>query len=227
MREPHRDVALTFDDGPGPSTERLLAVLADHGARATFFVLGKNLRGAALGDDGDRAMRIATRAVREGHWLGNHTVSHASALTPRRLLEEVAECDELVRRCYAATGRPRPAQVPVRLPFGLGRGDVPGSLETLERLGRPHCAWTCDFGDWRRHRSGNAIAAEMICHVEWMWAAGSTPILLLHDAGPGDGDGGDGYGVTREATVDAVARSCARLARKGARYVGRQRPFLR
>ena len=35
--------ALTYDDGPGPSTEALLDVLEAAGARATFFLLGRNL----------------------------------------------------------------------------------------------------------------------------------------------------------------------------------------
>lgn len=57
--------ALTVDDGPDPSTTpALLDVLARHGARATFFVLGERA---------ERHPDLVARIVREGHELGNHT----------------------------------------------------------------------------------------------------------------------------------------------------------
>jgi peptidoglycan-N-acetylglucosamine deacetylase len=61
-------VALTFDDGPDPVfTPRVLDVLAAHGAKATFFVLGER---AALHPD------LILRMHREGHTVGTHTQSH-------------------------------------------------------------------------------------------------------------------------------------------------------
>ena len=58
-----RLIALTFDDGPSPWTAPILDLLAEHSARATFFVLGANI-----------AWRESTlrRAVEEGHELGVH-----------------------------------------------------------------------------------------------------------------------------------------------------------
>jgi len=57
--------ALTFDDGPDPSTTpALLEVLARHGARATFFLLGERA---------DRHPDLVARIAGEGHELGNHT----------------------------------------------------------------------------------------------------------------------------------------------------------
>src|ERR1700737_4792527 len=103
-----RKVVLTFDDGPGPSTEGLLDVLSRHGARATFFVLGRNLLGEALGGDAERALSITVRALREGHVLGNHTMTHARVLEADDLEREVAECDHLLRRSYAASGEVAP-----------------------------------------------------------------------------------------------------------------------
>ena len=58
-------IALTLDDGPDPVvTPRVLDVLLEHGARATFFVLGEAARAHP---------EILSRIVREGHELGNHT----------------------------------------------------------------------------------------------------------------------------------------------------------
>lgn len=61
-------VALTFDDGPDPEyTPRVLDILAHWGARATFFVVGRNAQ--ARPD-------LLARALQEGHTLANHTMDH-------------------------------------------------------------------------------------------------------------------------------------------------------
>jgi peptidoglycan-N-acetylglucosamine deacetylase len=59
-------VALTFDDGPGPYTERVLAVLRRYGAHATFFVVGNRLQ---------YWPRAARQEAQMGG-VGNHTWSH-------------------------------------------------------------------------------------------------------------------------------------------------------
>lgn len=67
-------VTLTFDNGPEPGvTERVLEVLAEESIRATFFVLG-----AKLADPARR--KLAERAHAEGHWIGNHTMTHGVPL---------------------------------------------------------------------------------------------------------------------------------------------------
>lgn len=58
-----RVVALTLDDGPSSATPRLLDVLAKHGARATFFLIGEHLR---------ERPEVARRIVEEGHEVGHH-----------------------------------------------------------------------------------------------------------------------------------------------------------
>ncbi len=58
-----RVLALSIDDGPSPATAEILEVLGEHGASATFFVIGAHLH-----DDPDAVARI----VAEGHELGHH-----------------------------------------------------------------------------------------------------------------------------------------------------------
>jgi peptidoglycan/xylan/chitin deacetylase (PgdA/CDA1 family) len=60
------EVALTFDDGPGPYTRLVLAKLRKHGVGATFFIVGRNL-GLLPG---------ATRAERALGAVGDHTFTH-------------------------------------------------------------------------------------------------------------------------------------------------------
>src|SRR5580658_1229242 len=65
-------VTLTFDNGPDPNgtTAFVLDVLAQHAIQASFFVTGRQLvRPGARG--------LAERARDEGHWIGNHTLTHS------------------------------------------------------------------------------------------------------------------------------------------------------
>ena len=63
-----REVWLTIDDGPDPEdTPRILALLAEHGARATFFVIGKNV------SEHPAVVRLIVAA---GHEVAHHTYTH-------------------------------------------------------------------------------------------------------------------------------------------------------
>ena len=59
-----RVIYLTFDDGPGPFTNRLLDVLKKYDVKATFFLVSRS------------SISIANRIVSEGHSVGIHSVSH-------------------------------------------------------------------------------------------------------------------------------------------------------
>ncbi len=61
-------IYLTFDDGPTPEiTERVLNILKQYNAKATFFCLGRNV---------DRNPEIYQKIIASGHSTGNHTYSH-------------------------------------------------------------------------------------------------------------------------------------------------------
>ncbi len=71
FRTARREVWLTIDDGPDArDTPAILDMLARHRAKATFFVIGKNV---------DAHRELVWRTYREGHQIGNHTYSHPSA----------------------------------------------------------------------------------------------------------------------------------------------------
>jgi peptidoglycan-N-acetylglucosamine deacetylase len=83
---------LTFDDGPNPQhTPRLLDLLARHGIKASFFVVGQKV---------ERHPDIVARIVAEGHMLGNHSYSHWSfkPMTQAGRLKEIRQTDELLQR---------------------------------------------------------------------------------------------------------------------------------
>lgn len=68
------DLTLSFDNGPEPEvTPRVLDILRERGLKTTFFVIGHKLEDPAR-------RRLAARARDEGHWIGNHTYTHAVPL---------------------------------------------------------------------------------------------------------------------------------------------------
>ncbi|RDW84015.1 chitin deacetylase [Aspergillus mulundensis] len=83
-------IALTFDDGPSQYTGQLLDLLAQYGARATFFVLG----------DASRSNPdLLQRMLREGHQVGSHTYTHPylTSLGYDGIVSEMSELDNVVR----------------------------------------------------------------------------------------------------------------------------------
>lgn len=78
-------VYLTFDDGPIPSqTPWVLDLLDIYGIKATFFMVGDNVR---------RHPELLEEVRRRGHSYGNHTMHHMQGMKVRavRYLRDVAE----------------------------------------------------------------------------------------------------------------------------------------
>jgi peptidoglycan/xylan/chitin deacetylase (PgdA/CDA1 family) len=226
-------IALTFDDGPGPSTSALLDLLGSFRVRATFFVMGRNVAEAPwCRGDTARARALVVRAFAEGHVVGNHTYSHARPSEYLGLPEDLQRNEELLRSCRAEAGGREEAHgltalagFPVRLPYGirLVENTVPvptGTLNTisldprlpvLASLGRTHVHWTSDFEDWALPAvDGPALAARMAEHVENNAELGLDAVLDLHDSGTGSS-----WGYERPATVAGVARFLELVDKKG------------
>lgn len=93
MTRAKRDTScyLSFDDGPEPEhTPKLLDVLARHGVKASFFLVGEKI---------EQYPEIVARIVDEGHMIGNHSYSHWSFrnMNLRKQLDEVYRTDALLR----------------------------------------------------------------------------------------------------------------------------------
>ena len=85
-----RVVYLTFDDGPIPEqTPWVLDILDRYGGKATFFMVGDNVR---------RNPDLLAEVRRRGHSVGNHTMHHLQGMkvTARRYLRDVSEADALI-----------------------------------------------------------------------------------------------------------------------------------
>ena len=136
-------VTLTFDNGPSHEvTPRVLDVLRDRGVRSTFFVVGEQLRGPG-------SAAIARRAVADGHWIGNHTLTH---LVPLGDLADSGAVDREIVETQELIGD---LSHPDRLFRPFGRGGIidehllgPHAVRRLEE-GRFTCVlWNSVPRDW-------------------------------------------------------------------------------
>jgi peptidoglycan/xylan/chitin deacetylase (PgdA/CDA1 family) len=152
-----RAIALTFDDGPTPSTRRLLEILAREGVPATFFVCGKNA---------ERYPEIVREAVAAGHEIGNHTYTHPMLFAKAKefIRDEIERTQKLLQREIGVT------PVLFRAPFGVRTWGMGGIQKELGLLG---VMWTVIGRDWK--------AGSREVHDRIMKRAGNGAIVCLHD----------------------------------------------
>lgn len=148
-------VALTFDDGPGQSTEKLLDGLKERNVKATFFLVGENIEGNE---------EIVKRMYDEGHLIGNHTFSHVqlTAVSEGKALEEVNETNEAIK---AITGV-RPYYI--RPPYGMLSSCM------AEEIDMQCVLWTVDPEDWNTSDCG-AVVRHVVKNAK------NGDIILMHD----------------------------------------------
>lgn len=90
--ERQKKVALTFDDGPHPMTEKILDVLQQSDVKATFFCIGSQI---------EKYPEIFRRIIREGHLVGNHSYSHAKSfgfLSADELKDEIVRTNTIIEK---------------------------------------------------------------------------------------------------------------------------------
>lgn len=152
-----RAIAITFDDGPSASTPRLLEVLAQHNAKATFFQCGMHVR---------KRKDIARAIVDAGHEIGNHTDSHPLlALKSGRFLR-----NDLRRAQDSITEATGKAPVWFRPPYGVRWFGLRG---VLRELGLRGVMWTAIGWDWK-------FAADRVVR-KLRKGVGNGAVLCLHD----------------------------------------------
>jgi peptidoglycan/xylan/chitin deacetylase (PgdA/CDA1 family) len=146
------------------ATPRVLDVLAERGLKATFFVVGLQL---------EDYRALAARAALEGHWIGNHTMSH-----PRPLGAIGAGASEEIEDAQALLGDlSRPEKL--FRPSGAGGDLEPGLLNhtavgTLIGGGYTCVLWNAVPRDWEDSGGWVDRALRQITEHDWT-------LLVLHD----------------------------------------------
>lgn len=211
--------ALTFDDGPGPTTLEMVALLKAHACQATFFVIGENVT--------DESKSIAVQVLQAGHLLGNHSMTHNGRAALRDLRREINECDQILASIYESAGVTCPHPIPFRLPYGIRTfiaerlengvrrpaAALDNRLQVLASMGRTHVHWTAVLPDWEATSSADAkrLADQAIAHITAMEAEGLDAVLTMHDGSERDAKGQIG---TREFTLQAVDQILTRAKEK-------------
>jgi peptidoglycan/xylan/chitin deacetylase (PgdA/CDA1 family) len=154
------EIAITLDDGPDPEvTPRVLAILAEHRVRATFFCIGERaLRHAACVRD----------CIQAGHAIENHSYRHEhnfSLLGPMRLRREIARAQDVLAQISGTAPRF------FRAPAGLRN---PLLDPVLQRQGLQLTSWTR-----RGFDTVSSDATSVLARLSRNLRAGD--ILLLHD----------------------------------------------
>ncbi len=156
----HKEIALTFDDGPGPYTPQVLDVLERTKTPGTFFEVGLE----------EQYFHASTaRIVADGFPIGDHTQTHA----PMSKLSVADQNSQLLQQISAtgAYGAPFPRMF--RPPYGLFDQST---LRVLAKLHMLTVLWTVDTNDYRQPGVGAIVNTAL---------SGAQPgaIILMHDAG--------------------------------------------
>ena len=147
-------IYLTFDDGPTPGvTEWVLAQLDKYDAKATFFVLGKNV---------EMYPDLYAKILADGHRVGNHTYSHQKGvlMSLERYLEDVDFASSLVQ---SDLFRPPYARI------------TPSQLRAVAKHYKV-VMWSIISRDYNRKLTGEMCLRGVLPHVK----AGA--IILFHDS---------------------------------------------
>ena len=123
-------IALTFDDGPGQYTDKLLDCLEENNAHATFFMLGQ-----LVGQYPDEVKRM----VELGCEIGNHSWDHLDMLNLSidDVIKEFGDTDQaLIDACGQESTVIRP-------PYGDCNDEI------ISAVGKPFILWSIDSLDWK------------------------------------------------------------------------------
>ncbi|EYF01588.1 polysaccharide deacetylase family protein [Chondromyces apiculatus] len=170
-------VALTFDDGPSPFTDRLLGYLADKAAPAAFFLKGKKLADNFTGHAEHRA-RVA-RIAAAGHEICNHTFSHSGLVGPSEaaVRADMLDAEDLIAD---VTGRRTRCMRP---PYG---DHNPAVLSILEDLDYRVIMWSLNTDDWKYasiEYPNDLSIPKMLDLVTKTLQQGADPLIhIQHDA---------------------------------------------
>lgn len=154
-----KKIALTFDDGPHPRiTPEILRILSEYGVKATFFVIGVNVKNYP---------ETLSMVAKGGHEIGNHTYSHKVVRGKAKevIYKEIIDTErEISKRCSNLTQLIRP-------PCGLYDENL---ISIANENNYKIVLWNIDTHDWA-HSSSQSMVSSVITRV------GGGDIILFHD----------------------------------------------
>ncbi|ABY46566.1 peptidoglycan-N-acetylglucosamine deacetylase [Bacillus mycoides] len=162
---------LTFDDGPGKYTAQLLDILKENDAKATFFLIGQNVKSYP---------ELVKREEVEGHYVGMHSMTHdyKKLYTQAGYVDEMKEDQSLIASILGH------APKLTRPPYG----SMPGLHEELRNKavedGLRVWDWTIDSLDWEYNSVPIDTAKAKIVQNVLAGATDPKEVILMHDIHP-------------------------------------------
>lgn len=151
-------IALTFDDGPGKYTNKLLDTLEQNTAKATFFLIGEQVQ---------KQSTTVKRIQKDGHEIGNHSWNHA-VLTKLSLKETKEQLSKTNAAIEKITGSPVRLMRP---PYSAVNKNVYRALAEEKMTA---IFWSVDTRDWADRNS------TIVCNRA-VAGASNGAIVILHD----------------------------------------------
>ncbi|MFT9494500.1 polysaccharide deacetylase family protein [Anaerosolibacter sp.] len=189
---------ITFDDGPSIYTERLLKILEQYHAKATFFMLADRITNYS---------EIVKKVVEEGNAIGLHGVTHDVKKiyrSPSILVSEMNACNDALQM---VTGMKTTL---IRVPYGSKPHMTEKFREAVLREGYKMWDWNVDSKDSEADYVSPAVILE---NVKEQVARRNVPIILLHE---------------RQSTVEALPKILEHLKQEGYILIpidGEQKPY--
>lgn len=154
-------IALTFDDGPGQYTGKLLDALEKYNARASFFMCGYSLKRTDIPVD-----KLLKRMDALGCDLGNHTMNHCALdkVSKSKRKYEINGVNELVKKAVGYNPKF------LRPPYGSGIRDA----DVQKAAKMPIVCWSVDTLDWKTKSKKETVKSIMN-------SAKDGQIILMHD----------------------------------------------
>lgn len=118
--EKNKKIALTFDDGPHEMTLKVLELLQQYNAKATFFCVGNQI---------EKHPDIFKKILSDGHEVGNHTYSHSKSFgffSAQKVTEEIQQTDTLITQFTNKKNHL------FRPPFGVTNPNVAKAISNLK-----------------------------------------------------------------------------------------------
>ena len=166
-----KTVALTFDDGPGPSTQAIINILRAYHVPATFFNIGQNAAARPA---------LVRQEASDGFVIGNHTWSHP-VMTALSARSQASQMDQASAQQRRLTGH-NPAQF--RPPYGNWNGTT---LTVAAQRGMTVWLWSVDTEDWKAAGSSSSYWVNRIVSLaEREGGVLQHPVVLMHNAASGD-----------------------------------------
>lgn len=186
----HPIIYLTFDDGPSRLTLPIATFLRQQGVKATFFVLGSNIKGHE---------KAVSSLIAMGHRVGNHTFSHNLRKLNASFNSEVNE----VGRTAALIDRLGGDGRMVRIPYGASNGSL---VSRVAAEGAQIFEWDIDSCDSSRRGAHNHRFIERAVLDKLKASPRKHAIVLFHD--------GSGHDETLAALRDLIPT----LKKRGYRF---------